>query len=76
MAALQAKVLAFRKANHLQRATEEEVAEDVDRYQCVKLEAKKGRKVMERWCRDSDKPWAQVAAHVPRRTCGGCGAEV
>lgn len=72
---LDAAVLAFREANHLPRATEAEVAEDTDLYQCARLLRNRGEKVMRRFCQDSERP----AAHwvkPPPSGCRGCGARV
>jgi hypothetical protein len=67
------KVLSFRTANGLPRATFEEVMEDIDRYQCLRL----GNH--DRWCVDetaSTKPYteSQPAARRKQGGCGTCGS--
>lgn len=76
---LDAAVLAFRKGNQLPRATEDEVAEDTDRYQCFRLNRDRGENVMRRFCQDSERSWNEVSPQVPSRAhsgCKGCGAKV
>lgn len=60
----------FRKGNNLPRGTFEEALQDIDEYTCVRL----GN--MPRWCRDSQKPYAETTPKLQKKLGGCCGARV
>lgn len=62
-----ARIAGFRKANNLPRATPVDALEDLGSFTCARLP--EGNK----WCADTDVPWATIVASQYGPNCSTCG---
>jgi hypothetical protein len=60
-------VLAFRQANKQERATIEEVIQDIDEQTCLRLGC------LPQFCYDTDKPFSAPPTVAKKGGCGSCG---